>query len=315
MNGKLENMATKISRCVVAVSLMIMVFASVSHTADRGSLYTQVPSLVVQLVSYRQEENDQLCRVPVGTAFFIHTTKKLENLYLVTAGHVVDGVDDLYARVPFLMTQTGKRQMVGLHLKQSDWIKHPNKGTEKILPIDIAMVGIEKLKGTLASAFLLCEGDCPVGHYNQLTDDPEPPEDILVYGFPGDIGFQLIEPRPLARKGVVALSAKKGEGPYISMKKNHEERFFNPKVFLMDIDMFPGNSGSPVLRFPLDSYVPYLGGLVTATNLSDRYAIAEPVSYILELLEIAIAQPSAQSTWFDFENYAFPKPCTKPRNR
>jgi hypothetical protein len=286
-----------------------------SHTAvDKETIYTRVPSLVVQLVRYRPvktgKSEDQFCREPVGTGFFIQTTKKPGNLYLVTARHVTLGYEDLYARIPFRANSRDTRLTFGLHLKKSDWIRHPNEGTNKIFPIDVAMVGIPKLQNILGAAFLHCPADCPSGEYNQLADDPEPPEDITIYGFPLKIGFELREPRPLARKGIIALTAEKHDVPYVSMLDDKDERwFFNSRVFLMDIDMFPGNSGSPVLRFPLHSYVPYLGGLVTAVNSSDRYAIGEPVSHIIELLETAITSPRAENAWIDLHAHAFPEPC------
>lgn len=108
----------------------------------------------------------------------------------------------------------------------------------------------------------------------------------------------------------MALSAEKGEGPYVVFDQDkNKTRYFNSEVFLIDIEAFPGSSGSPILRFPLHSFVPYLGGLIIATDKNHRSSIAEPVSHILELLEIASNRPRAERTWFDFVNHPFPEPC------
>ena len=314
MNAMVAKMEKRIGLYVAVIPILLIAFVSLSYSRQgKESIYASVPSLVVQLVSYEGDpakSTDQLCRKPAGTGFFISTTKKPGNLYLVTARHVVSGPDDLYARVPLVSDETGKRRLMGLHLKRSDWMSHPNEGDENILRTDIAMVGVGKLVGLSGAAFLHCEGTCEAGLYNQLAKDPEPPEDITVYGFPGDIGFKLKEPRPLARKGIVALSAEKGEGPYIVFDQDkNKTRYFNSEVFLIDIDAFPGSSGSPILRFPLHSFVPYLGGLIVATDKNHRASIAEPVSHILELLEIASNRPRAERTWFDLGNHPFPDPC------
>lgn len=178
------NEGKRIGLYVVVIPLLLIVFASLSHSRQDGeSIYAPVPSLVVQLVSYQSDpakSTNQLCRKPAGTGFFINTTKKPGNLYLVTARHVVSGSDDLYARVPLVSDDTGKRRMMGLHLKRSDWMTHPNEGDENVLPTDIAMVGVGKLVGLSGAAFLHCEGTCEAGLYNQLEKNPEPPEDITI---------------------------------------------------------------------------------------------------------------------------------------
>jgi hypothetical protein len=319
LKNEIMTISRKIGLCVATVLTLIAGFPSSSHAAqDRKSVYTGVPSLVIQLVRFGKPLDDNgrpiegLCRTPTGTGFFISTTRTPESLYLVTARHVMENAGELYARVPLVNTQTGNRQLFGLRLKKTDWITHPNEGTESILPIDIVIARLAKLPGVSGAAFTDCEGKCGGGSYDQLGgDDPEPPEDILIYGFPGEIGFRLKEPRPMGRKGIVALSAELGDAPYI--KIDGQERLLNSKVFLMDIDMFPGNSGSPVLRFPLHSFVPYLGGVVSATNLQSRYAIGEPVSHVRELLDVAIDHPVAQNTWFTFDKQVFPEPCERKK--
>lgn len=305
-------------RFVYAVFAQMLIVTSVSDVfagEARKSIYEDVPSLVVRLDRYVRQLNQgppggEVCSEPVGTAFFIDSTKKPGNLYLVTARHVIDGDNELFARVPLLIEKTAERRIFGLRLKKADWSTHPNIGSETVLPVDVAMAPLAKLRGVRGAAFTHCEKDCVNGLINHLADDPEPPEDVTVYGFPLDIGFQLREPRPLARKGIVALSPAKGDRPFVFFDR--EQKFFNANVFLLDIDMFRGNSGSPVLRFPLHSFVPYLGGLVSTTNVGHRYAIGEPVSYIRELLDLVINRPRTESTWVHPNRVAFPTPCKRP---
>jgi hypothetical protein len=123
-----------------------------------------------------------------------------------------------------------------------------------------------------------------VGNQLPLTD-PEPPQPVLVFGFPSEIGFELTEQRPLGRFGIVSMVAGnkflKMEGKYV------EER-----ACLIDIDAFPGNSGSPVInQFNLitDPKIKLLGVLI-GTNLRRHYSMIEPVSRIRETLEVAKTQ-------------------------
>jgi hypothetical protein len=102
----------------------------------------------------------------------------------------------------------------------------------------------------------------------------------LVFGFPGDLGFELAEQRPMARLGVIAMVA--GE----SFLKARGE-FQDADVRLIDAPIFGGNSGSPVFRYrPLGGLAPLLG-LVTHTNIQLDYAVMEPVWRIAQTVEQA----------------------------
>jgi hypothetical protein len=48
----------------------------------------------------------------------------------------------------------------------------------------------------------------PKDKYNQLAEDPAPPEHVDIFGFPQDIGLKLIEPSPMSR---LALAGRGGE--------------------------------------------------------------------------------------------------------
>jgi hypothetical protein len=53
---------------------------------------------------------------------------------------------------------------------------------------------------------MYCPKECPQEKYNQLAnDDIGPPEHVVIFGFPLDIGISLKEPRPLGCGGIVAL--------------------------------------------------------------------------------------------------------------
>jgi hypothetical protein len=56
---------------------------------------------------------------------------------------------------------------------------------------------ILSLGGGLKS-FFYCPKQCPENQYNQLDTDPEPPEIVMVFGFPLAAGLRVS--RPLGRQ-------------------------------------------------------------------------------------------------------------------
>ena len=133
----------------------------------------------------------------------------------------------------------------------------------------------------------LYEGEGPKeGKDNQLSfQDPEPPQPVLVFGFPSEIGFELTEQRPLGRAGIVSMVAGK---KFIKM----EGKFLEERSCLIDIQAFPGNSGSPVINqfHPGPASPIKLLGVLVGANPKRHYAVIEPASRIRETLEIARRQ-------------------------
>jgi len=80
-------------------------------------------------------------------------------------------------------------------------------------------------------------------------------------------------------------------------------KFFPERVCLIDIEAFPGNSGSPVINQPsiIDRKIELLG-LLIATNVRMDFAIVEPVSRIRETLELAKEQSvEGLEVWFPLD--------------
>ncbi|MBL7185885.1 MAG: hypothetical protein ISS70_06145 [Phycisphaerae bacterium] len=124
---------------------------------------------------------------------------------------------------------------------------------------------------------------------NQLpTEDPSPPRKILVFGFPLNIGFQLLEQRPFGRAGIIAMHTGKR---FLKMQIGEENKFAEERCFVIDAEAFPGNSGSPVLNQTslMDSKLQLLG-LLSASNQSMDFGVVEPVSRIREVLDQAKEQ-------------------------
>ena len=218
-----------------------------------------------------------------GTAFFIQWA---DELYVITARHVAEQGHDLRAKVWSKRLNSGEIKMIFLHLPKSRWAYHPNQGDAETRSVDVAAMKINWLEGHQVMTFLY-EGEGPKeGKDNQLSfQDPEPPQPVLVFGFPSEIGFELTEQRPLGRAGIVSMVAGK---KFIKM----EGKFLEERSCLIDIQAFPGNSGSPVInQFHPGAASPIkLLGVLVGTNPKRHYAVIEPASRIRETLEIARRQ-------------------------
>ena len=235
---------------------------------------------------------------PAGTGFFVQD--ETGQLYLVTARHVADGSGDLRSRVPVLNASTSKTEIIELRLPTTRWVYHPKGGDEKDFPVDVAVMKLPGIKDRSIVSFRYCPKDCPKDEYDQLASDPAPPDQLVIFGFPLDLGFTLTEPRPMTRLGVVAMIS---DDPFIYVDVPGGKKMLQKGAFLIDARMFPGNSGGPLIVMnPLSKLT--LGGLITATNRNLDYAIATPASQVKETIEQARSYDiSGFSAWF-----VIPKP-------
>ncbi len=99
----------------------------------------------------------------------------------------------------------------------------------------------------------------------------------------------------MGRQGMVALTA--GEEFLLV-----DARYAEEKAFLIDIKIFPGNSGSPVISLNALSGKVNLVGLVISTRPFD-YAVAEPVSRIKEVVDLARSSNLDFQPWHLVANY------------
>ena len=109
-------------------------------------------------------------------------------------------------------------------------------------------------------------------------EDPLPPQAVLVFGFPLDIGFDLLEQRPFGRLGIISMTSGQ---KFLKIKLNNNLKFIESKASIIDVEAFPGNSGSPVIiQLTPFSHKPLLLGLLVGANFKLDFAIMEPVSRI-----------------------------------
>ena len=280
---------------IFIIEISFICFAT-EQTEEKEDLYLQLSRAVIRLEHSEKilkEGSNELINTNVsnGTAFFIGNT---EDLFIVTARHVVEKDYDLHARIQCKNRITGETEIILLKLKKDKWVFHPKDESIDTNYVDVAVMKIGWIIDRDIKMFRYELPNTEVANQNQLPfEDPLPPESILIFGFPLDIGFKLSEQKPLCRLGIVSMVTGK------KFLKTENGKFADEKTILIDSNMFPGNSGSPVIKqlLPFASEIKLLG-LVIAPNERMNYAVIEPVSRIRETIEIAKEGLKNIDCWF-----------------
>jgi hypothetical protein len=264
----------------------------------KEAFYEQISRGIIRLEHYEKviKEGSNIPEsrnVPDGTGFFIGSETEL---YVVSARHVVEKDYSLHARVQCKHKKTGNMEVIYLTLPRERWIFHPDKGDKDTHYVDVAAQKIRFIKDRTVKCFRYEPKDSKDFKENQLPlEDAIPPQPILVFGFPGDIGFQLLEQRPFGRSGIIAMLTGK------EFLKVNATKFAEKRCNLIDAEIFPGNSGSPVInQMNILDREPKLLGIVIASNSRMDFAVMEPVSRIREVLDLAKEQSTeGLSCWFE----------------
>ena len=230
--------------------------------------------------------------IPDGTAFLLYSRN---DLFVVSARHVVDKSYDLYAKVQAKNSETGVIKYFLLKLPRHSWVYHPDQGNENTHYVDVAVMKIGLLPGHELFTF---QYSPQWGNTVDFTSHKQrTPIPVLICGFSGDKGFRLSQARPLSRLGIIPAFKDNSKSFKISNGK-----FVENKAFLIDAEISEGNSGSPVFQpapplfFRNDMRII---GLVIGADESMGFAIVEPASRIGETLDLAGKRSGKDHTfWF-----------------
>ena len=275
---------------LLVMSFSVFIMPSQLQAADekREPFYERLSRAILRLerVAEVTENGKKVpALAPAGTAFMVGYKDKF---FVVTARHVVSDKFDLLMR--FQATDNDKKNhTVSFVLPKDKWVFHPNSGDKETHPVDVAVMKISVMGSQPIAGF----NYDPAGADNQLPlVDPEPPEAFLLFGFPGDIGFELLEQKPMGRLGIISMKTGK---KFLKIG----DKFAEERSIVVDTRAFPGNSGSPV--FSTSGNRPKLLGLLSASNADMSYSIIEPVSRIREVVELASQQPVQVLNFIHFE--------------
>ncbi len=269
--------------------LCIVTLSPLAQADEKEDFYSQINRAVIRLehfeaIQQKGSTNVITQNIQDGTAVFIASSNVL---YVVTARHVVEKPYDLHARVQCKNEKRGEQEVILLELPRDKWTYHENNGDQDTDYVDVAVMKIFWIQDRSIKHF----GYEPKGSKdydkNQLPmEDANPPQAILVFGFPADLGFQLLEQKPLGRFGIVSMKTGR------KFLKLESGKFAEERCCLIDSRIFGGNSGSPVMnQMTITDQEPRLLGLIKATNTNLDFAVMEPVSRIRETLDLAKDKP------------------------
>jgi hypothetical protein len=282
------------TQACIAALMFFCATAIVAQAPKEEPLYPQLSRGVIRLEHNETIQPEGAPKpiertVPDGTGFFVACANEL---CIVTARHVADKGYDLHARVQSINDETGQPEVVLLKLPRDKWVFHNVTGDQTKNYVDVAAMRLFTIKDHSIKYFNYVPPGFSSPDKNQLPEaDPDPPRPLLVFGFPADIGFELLEQRPLGRLGIISMKTEK-EFIKIDGNKYAEER-----CMLIDARLFPGNSGSPVMSQPGLTEEIALFGLVIASNNTLDFGVIEPVSRIREVLDLAKKKPPS-GEWF-----------------
>lgn len=275
-----------------------------ANEKKKEDLYSQLNRAIIRLehvefVKKEASETPLQQLKPNGTGFFVQYDRKL---FVVSARHVVEQPYDLQARVECMNNVSKQKEVILLKLYRDKWIFHPEVVDEDTHHVDVAAMRIKWIKDRSIKHF---------SYYKDLPDkesknnfpekDPVPPRAILVFGFPIDIGFELLAQRPFGRSGIISMQTGK---KFLRMNLKGVTKLAEERCYLIDAEIFPGNSGSPVINQTSfsDPRLKLLG-LISAANFRLDFAVVEPVSRIRETIELAKDKSIDNlNFWFPLQN-------------
>ena len=175
-----------------------------------------------------------------GTGFYFYFAHGSDTIpVIVTNAHVIKSCKKGNLRFKLYDSNTGKRfgKIVDQPIDnfESKWIKHPTEDLA-ILPLNPLLDEIYKKYNKTVSLFFFNETYIPSDlELNNLSAI----EEVLMVGYPKGLSDDIND-LPIVRKGFTATPV------YLN--------FRNQLRFLLDIPIYPGSSGSPVILFNLGSY-------------------------------------------------------------
>lgn len=197
--------------------------------------------------------NNRMGFTSVGTGFYFEF--KFDSIrvpVIVTNYHVVENSKTGILR--FTETNADKKPAYGKIITEvidnfsARWIKHPSEDLA-ILPLNPILTDIQMIKNKDPFIVYYDESVMPT---KSFLDEVTSIEDVLMVGYPKGF-WDSTNNLPVVRKGLTATP--------INLNYNQKPEF------LLDIPIFAGSSGSPIILFNQGSYSTRKGGIVIGGRL------------------------------------------------
>lgn len=236
-----------------------------------------------------------------GTGFFV---KFEDDLYVVTARHVVDNNYDLIGIARLLNITTNEIEVLEVFLPKSNWIFHPVNGSNNTLAVDVSVTKINQLENYEITAFDYDNDFSSKSYINELINENFlSTKKIFIcksYNWFTDFKIEEFSKLDPTRPMFTFITSNK-EGKILQQKylKNKMtcrtfNKFFEDEVLFLEGNVYPGNSGSPVIDItPFENPKNKLIGIVIAsekTKVENNFIfpgkiVIEPAYRIFETLK------------------------------
>lgn len=296
------NYVKKLSGYLIIIFILFFFGNSLTMFANNQ----EESSFIVRILNSEIREQNSYLKIENigkhwGTGFFVNFENEL---YIITARHVVERKDDLIGVARVRNNKTGETEKYKLFLPKNEWIYHPNNGNIQTCPVDVAVMKVDRLKGYEVIA-LNSDSDFLNKNYIKELPYKDFSEEIYIcrsYNWLSDYKIKewmsLDPTRPMPIFITNELKGKIFQQKYLKNKIKCQtfNKFFEDEILYLKGNMYPGNSGSPVIDVtPFENPKKKLLGIHIASelikienNISLPQVVAiEPSYRIIETLEYA----------------------------
>jgi len=290
-------------KLILISSIILLIYFFLTITASSGVNFEQSVIRVLNADLRNPIYNIELEKIGShwGTGFFI----KFEgDFYVVTARHVVDNNYDLIGIARLLNKTTNKIEIFEIKFQKNSWFFLPeNDDNNNINPVDVALTKINQLDNYEITAFECLKDFSSKSYIDELINEnfqlPKEPFLCKAFNWLTDLNIKEFIKLDPTRPMLTFISSNK-EGKILQQKYlknkvicNSYKTLFEDEVLFLEGNIFPGNSGSPIIDLtPLGNPKNKLIGIAIASEktiiennwmLPGMIAI-EPAYRILETL-------------------------------
>ncbi|HTR28383.1 MAG TPA: serine protease [Puia sp.] len=251
----------------VACLALLIIFSPEIYAQQKQALSTaeQLFNSTTKIQAFRDTviDNKKVRISSVGTGFFLTFYVDMDTIpVIVTNAHVVNKYDR--GTIKFNSSANGLPEygkIITINFKNFNelWLYHPS---EDLAVLPLAPVYNNKIKSNLQS-FTVNFPETLIPS-EQIFESFDAIEDVLMIGYPKGFG-DSVNNLPVIRKGSTATPV------YLNYNGNPQ--------FLIDIPIFPGSSGSPIILYD-NQHVDKRGNLVIIRRAFFLGVVVESQNYL-----------------------------------
>ena len=289
---------TKFNISCILIIFLFLFFVNnilVSASVDFGRSVIRI--LITDLKKFESNFESKKNIKTWGTGFFVRWNN---DLYIITARHVVDIKNDLIGIIRLKNKETNEIKLFKISLPRNRWVFHPNSESNEYCSVDIAAMKINQLENYEIVAFVYDKDFLSKSYINKLlnqTFNLKSPHILQSYNWVSDwFGSEVKNSfiRLIPALSVTENKLYQQKNLVNKILNNSNNKYFEEEIIFVKSTMFHGNSGAPVIDCsPFDNPKNKLFGVFIALEevkiqnniLPPGLACIEPVYRIIETIE------------------------------